>query len=72
MTDNDQATSLGTEFPKMQAHCRELLQTYRDIGAAGVFGATMIEQTLREADAAAISGDVVEMLRVYKKMKDHK
>ena len=64
--------SLGTEYPKQQARCRQLLQDYRDIGPAGAFGAMMIEATLKEADEAASSGDVVRMLLVFEKMKDHK
>lgn len=60
--------SLATAFPKEQARCRELLQAYRDLGPVGVFGALHIEQTLKRADEAAASGDVVEMLRVYEEM----
>lgn len=41
-------SSLGDDFPKEQARCRELLDEYRAIGPLGMFGATMIEQTLRD------------------------
>jgi len=30
----------------------------------------MIEDVLRRADTAAMSGDVVEMIRVYQEMKE--
>jgi len=63
--------SLGEEYPKEQARCRELLQVYRDIGPAGTFGAFMIKNTLQEADAAAMSGDVVRMIAAFKRMKEH-
>ena len=62
-------SSVGEEFPKEQARVRELLQVYRDIGPAGTFGATMIEQVLKRADEAAISGDVVAILRSYEELK---
>jgi hypothetical protein len=63
-------SSLGEEFPKEQARCRELLREYYKIGPAGRFGAAMIEQTLKDADQAVLSGDVVEMLQAFKKMQD--
>jgi hypothetical protein len=53
----------------MQAHVREVLGEYKKIGPAGAFGAMMIEQTLKRADEAAMSGDVVAMLRAYEEMK---
>ena len=61
--------SLGEEFPKEQARVREILGHYRAIGPAGNFGAAMIADTLRKADEAAISGDLVAMLRLYEEMK---
>jgi len=69
---NQEVTSLATEYPKMQAYCRELLKSYQEIGPAGRFGAMMIEQTLREADEAIANGDTVAMLVAYDKMKNHK
>lgn len=62
-------SSLGEEFPKMQAQVREILGYYRELGAAGAFGAAMIEATLQRADAAAVSGDVVAMIRSFEEMK---
>ena len=64
-------TTLGDELPQEQARCRELLIAYKEIGPAGAFGALMIEQSLREADQASISGDIVAMLRAYEKLKNH-
>ena len=66
------STTLGDEFPKQQARVRKILGCYKEIGPAGMFGAAMIEQTLREADAAALSGDIVAMLRAYEAMKEIK
>lgn len=63
-------SSLGTEYPKEQARCRELLSEYRQMpNGAGFFGATMIEAVLKRADEAAVSGDVLAMLRSYEEMK---
>jgi hypothetical protein len=62
--------TLGDEFPKEQARVREVLGYYKEIGPAGMFGAALIEDTLRRADEAAISGDVVAMIRVFNEMKE--
>jgi hypothetical protein len=62
-------TSVGEQFPLEQARVRELLTAYKQIGPAGAFGALMIEQALRRADQAAISGDVVAILRSYEELK---
>jgi hypothetical protein len=67
---SEQIRSLGEDFPIEQARCRELLSVYRDLGPVGAFGATMIDQVLKQADEAAISGDVVQMIYAYKAMKD--
>lgn len=61
--------TLGEEFPKEQARVRELLGEYKAIGQAGAFGAAMIEQTLQRAEKAAISGDIVAILRSYEELK---
>lgn len=62
--------SVGEDFPKQQARARELLQQYRSIGPAGAFGALMIEQAIQRADQAAISGDVVAIVRSYEELKN--
>lgn len=67
-----QIQSLAEALPLEQARCRELLTIYRDLpGGVGAFGAAMIEASLRRADAASASGDVVAMLRSYQELKDH-
>jgi hypothetical protein len=63
-------SSLAEEYPKQQARCRELLCQYKEIGPAGTFGETMIEQILRRADGAAASGDVVAMDVAYTEMRE--
>jgi hypothetical protein len=61
--------TVGDDFPKQQARVRQLLGLYKGIGPAGSFGALMIEQTLQRADQAAMSGDLVAILRSYEELK---
>ena len=61
--------TLGDVLLKEQARGREVLGCYRSIGPAGAFGAMMIEETLRQADAAVMSGDIIAMLRAYEELK---
>lgn len=63
------AESLAEALPREQARVREILGYYKEIGPAGMFGAAFIEADLREADQAVMSGDIVQMLRAYEKLK---
>ena len=65
-------SSLAEELPKEQARVREVLSHYHDIGSAGALGAMLIEQSLREADQAVMSGDLVRMMRAYEDLKEIK
>lgn len=65
-------TSLGEQYPIEQARLRELMVGYREIGPAGAFGLVMLEDLARRADQAAISGDIVAMMRCYQEMVDSK
>ncbi len=62
-------SGLGDEFPRQQARCRQLLEDYKEIGPVGQFGHMMISEVLKRADQAAISGDVIAMLRSYEEMR---
>ena len=64
--------TLGEALPKEMARVRTVLGHYKQIGAPGMFGAMMIELTLKKADQAASSGDVVAMLQVYEELKQIK
>lgn len=64
-----ESKSLAELFPAEQARVRELLGEYKRIGPAGMFGALMLEQAMQRADQAAVSGDVVAMLRSYEELK---
>jgi hypothetical protein len=62
-------TTLADDYPREQARCRELLEDYKEIGPAGAFGHAAISAVLAQADAAAVSGDLVAMVRAYDAMK---
>lgn len=70
--EEDMRKSVGEDYPREQARCREALESYRQIGPPGAFAAAMIEQTLQEADAAMASGDIVRIVRAYKAMTEVK
>lgn len=63
-------TSLAEALPNEMARVREVLGIYKSLGPVGMFGAAMIEQDLRAADAAVMSGDVVRMLQAYQTLKE--
>ena len=62
--------SLADKFPQEQERVRIVLGHYKEIGAAGAFGAAMIERSLKLADRAAMSGDLAEMITAYKDLQE--
>lgn len=64
--------TVGDDFPKQQARVRKIQQSAREIGPPGMFLVAMCEQALREAEAAAISGDLPRILRAYAELKEFK
>lgn len=70
MTQNDEGPqSVGSAFPGEQARIRDLIVTYKDLpNGAGTFGAIMLEDTLRRADEATASGDVIAIVQSYEEM----
>ena len=65
-------TSVGQDFPKELARVREVKQNYLTIGPAGIFGATLIEQDIQAAERALASGDVIEIVKAYARLKEIK
>jgi hypothetical protein len=61
--------TLADALPAEMARVREVLGHYREIGPAGAIGAAFIEQDLRAADRAVMSGDVVAMIAALKKLQ---
>lgn len=62
-------SSLGEEYPKEQARCRELISQYEGIGPAGAFGKLTIEQVLQRADKAMADGDTIKMIGCFQEMQ---
>lgn len=63
--------SLGDALPKEIARVRDdVLPLYIKLGSIGAFGAKMIRKDLDDASRAMISGDVIEMIRVYKALQE--
>lgn len=59
----------------IQSECnrvREIIPLYESIGPAGMFGAAMLKQAVREGEAAIASGDVIRCIAAYKSLKDCK
>jgi hypothetical protein len=67
--DGDDLITLAEALPLEMARVREVLGHYKEIGPAGMFGAAFIEQDLRKADQAVMSGDIVRMLQAYETLK---
>jgi len=65
--------TLGDALPTECARVRKLILSYRDpiLGGAGEIAAQMMEESLKQADAAMVSGDVVAMLRAYEDLKGY-
>lgn len=63
-------SSLAEELPKEMARVRdELMPQYIAIGPPGAIALAMMRADLDRAAKAMMSGDVVEMLRVYESLK---
>jgi len=65
-------SSVGEELPKEQARVRRLIEIYKTIGPVGNFAIMMMNQSLADAERAAISGDVVAILQAYNDLKGFK
>lgn len=64
--------SVGEDFPREQARVRQCLVNGLSIGPAGVFYVHVCKSALARADAAALSGDLVEILVSYQELRDIK
>jgi hypothetical protein len=65
--------TLGDALPREMARVRDhVLPHYIAAGPAGAIGATFIRHDLDDAAKALASGDIAEMIRFYKVLKDTK
>ena len=63
--------TLGEALPREMARERDhVLPAYDAIGRPGIFAAVMIRRDLDAAAKALAEGDVVQMLRLYKSLKE--
>lgn len=65
-------STLGDKLPEEMARVRVVLGYYKEVGTVGIFGATMIEDSLQKADKAVISDDLVAMIAAYHDLKEIK
>ena len=63
--------TLADALPKEQERVRELIPIYESTGSAGAFALAMIKNSLREAEIAAASGDVVAMMRAFEDLRSY-
>lgn len=67
-------SSLGEEYPKEQARVRAIRDQYvecRGMPQVNVeFAIALMDAALKEADEAAVSGDLPRMIRAYSALKE--
>ncbi|MGI4873214.1 MAG: hypothetical protein ACRYFX_18795 [Janthinobacterium lividum] len=66
-----QAQHLHEVLPQEVARCRELLTYYQQAGPEGVHGAAILEQSLKQAEAALALGDLPALMRAYQNLEGH-
>jgi len=49
--------------------CRDLIKAYEEIGPVGALGKLVIENSIKNGEAAIASGDVVAMVAAYQDLK---
>jgi hypothetical protein len=65
-------TSLGEALPAEMARVRDkVMPAYIEIGPAGAIALAMMRQSLDRAAKAMMEGDVIEMMRAYKDLKEY-
>ena len=65
-------STLGEQLPKEMARVRdEVMPAYAEIGRPGMLALSMMRTDLDRAAEAMVSGDTVEMLRVYESLKSY-
>lgn len=66
--------SLGEEYPKEQARCRDILEMYISAGNTSgcntAFAVNSIRHLLERADKAVIQNDLVKMIKCFQEMKE--
>jgi hypothetical protein len=63
-------TSVGEDLPVQQERVRVIRGHAAEIGPSGQFLVALCDQALKDAEEAAISGDVVRILSAYKRLTE--
>ena len=72
ITDDPTPDTLGDALPREMARVRDVVMpAYLAIGPAGTFALMFMRRDLDEAARAMAEGDVVAMVRAYRKLKEH-
>ena len=67
----DGVNTFGDDYLLQQERCRTILGYAKELPReSGFFMVAMLEDLLRRADCAAIEGDIVAMIPLYREMKD--
>ncbi len=65
--------SLGEELPKEMARVRDVVMpAYLEIGQAGALALLMMRRDLDFATKALAEGNVLDVIRAYKALKEYK
>jgi hypothetical protein len=62
-------SSVGDQLPIELERARGLFDIYKEIGAAGAFGAIIIGDAISRANRAVASGDAIEMIRAWNELR---
>ena len=68
--ENKMGDNMATALAKEIERNRELLDAYKAIPTGG-FGAAMIDADIKFAVSALASGDVIEIMKAYERMKNN-
>ncbi len=64
-------SSLATALPEELKRNRELKEQFLAIGPPRTIGAMLIEQDIQRGEKALASGDVIEIVKAYEKLKEN-
>jgi hypothetical protein len=67
---SDDTSTLADALPREIERVQELIPMYESV-LMGFIAAGMMRESIRQAHAAMVSGDVVAMLRVYEDLKGY-
>lgn len=73
MSNKNEKRTLADALPEEIRRVRdEVIPAYIEIGPSGQIALMMMRQSLDEATAAMMSGDVIAMIQAYKDLSEYK